>query len=267
MRRAARRRGQRVVGDRRIDAGLARPSSDSRRATAASTSGDERRGAGPAAQARAHLGAPEPALVGGGLGLVEIAGGQLHGLDADAIELVRVILERQREQLEHVRRAPGAWRAARPGPPSAPPRARRRRLARGAGSPAASESAAAAAAGEPLGARGQIASGRAPAARAATPSLRLGVDDRDAARPGVLEQPPRVLAQRLEHPFAPLRGPELRQRGRIHRLAVGDRRRPGRHLEQPELGAQVVDDVLADGRDDLGPVEQAPRVDLARRGW
>ena len=64
--------------------------------------GREGRRAGAPAEAGSHLGAPEPALLAAGLGLVEVARGQLHGLDAHAVELLRVILERQRQQLEHV---------------------------------------------------------------------------------------------------------------------------------------------------------------------
>ena len=103
MRRAARRRGS---GSSAM-AGSTPPSSLELRFHAGDGGlhlGRERGGAGPASEAGAHLGAPEPALVGGGFGLVQIAGGQLHRLDADAIELVRVILERERQQLEHVRR-------------------------------------------------------------------------------------------------------------------------------------------------------------------
>ena len=64
--------------------------------------GCERGRAGPAAEAGAHLGPPQPALLADGLGLVEVARGELHGLDAHAVELLGVILERQRQQLEHV---------------------------------------------------------------------------------------------------------------------------------------------------------------------
>ena len=145
-----------------------RPASS--RATAVSTSGANAARAGPAAEAGAHLGPPQPALLADGLGLVEVAGGQLHGLDAHAVELLRVILERQRQQLEHVGGRGMRQRAARSSPASAPPPARRRRRAAARGSPAASASAAAA-----LRASRSARAGGVPSAGAgttsATPSL------------------------------------------------------------------------------------------------
>ena len=93
MRRAARRRGS---GSSAI-AGSTSASSANSRLEAGHRGldlGRESRRSRASAQAGGDLGSPEPALLGGGLGLVEVAGGQQHGLEADAIELVRVILER-----------------------------------------------------------------------------------------------------------------------------------------------------------------------------
>ena len=80
------------------------------------------------------------------------------------------------------------------------------------------------AAREPLGARGRRAvGGHRDDERDAV--ARLRVDDRDAAGARVREQPAPVVAQRLEHDRAPLGGPEQRECGGIHRLAVERRAR------------------------------------------
>ena len=130
----------------------------------------ERRGAGAAAEARRDLGAPQPALLGRGLRLVEVAGGQLHGLDADAIELLRVILERERHELEHagglrVRQAHGHLALPARGLELGITGSQRRRQPGGVGERGRRT------AREPLRARGQRAAPRRRGARAATPSL------------------------------------------------------------------------------------------------
>ena len=116
------------------------------------------------------------------------------------------------------------------------------------------------AAREPLGARGRRAVG-GDREHQRDAVARLREDHRDAAGAGVGEQPSAVLAERLEHELPPLGGSEQREGGGVHRRAL--ERRPG--LFQAELVAQIVEDVVADGGDDLGPVEQAAGVDCSAR--
>ncbi len=145
--------------------------------------------------------------------------GSATGSMRDAIELVRVVLERQRQQLERIggRRVGGTHRDE-----AAPARGFQLGVAGAhrSGEPGRIGERRRRAACEPSGARRQCVTGDQ-REHQGDAVARLGEDHRDAARPRVLDQAPRILAQRLEHPFAPLRRAELRQSDGIHCLVVG----------------------------------------------
>ena len=249
---------QRIVGDRRIDPGLVDETGLQARDRRLDL-GCRRRRAGTPAEAGAHLRAPQPALLEHRLRLVEIAGGERHGVDAHAIELLRVILERERQQLEHVAR-----RAVREPERELPVPARGLELgvagAHGVRKLGGRGEGGRDGARQSLGTRRQAAGGRHGQDDGDAVD-RLRVDHGDSARARRLEQAPTAVAEAGEHVRAPLRGPEQRQSGGVHRLAVERPGGPGRHLQRSELGAQTLGDVVADGLDHLG----AGRAGGARR--
>ena len=265
MRRAARRRGSgssAIAGS--TPASSTKPGLEARDRRL--DLGRERRRARAAAEAGGHLGAPEPAL-----------------------------LEPRARSRRDRRRAAARRRCSRDRAPARDPRAsaaaaRARRagagcVMRSASWPsqrAASSSASPARIGcgelgglgerrrdgarETLGARRQRAAGR-DGQHDRDAVARLGVDDRHAAG----TRPPRAGGAR------PRAAPRARARAAARAGAARARRRPPSSSRAPGRSRAAstatrawragLGDVVADGLDDLGPVEQAARVDAARRDW
>ena len=241
---------QGVVGDGRIDSGLlAKPVS--RLATAASTSGASAAAPGRPPRRAAISARQSQRSSASGLGLVEVAGRQQQGLEAHAIELLRLILQRQGQDLEHVRgrRMRDAQRDL-----ALPARGLELDVAGAQGSGELGRLGERCRDGpcETLGARWQRATGL-DGQHDRDAVARLRVEHRDAAGARVLEQAAPAIAQRARARAA------RRWAGRS-RASLGGVH-PG--LVQSELGAQLGEDVVADGGDHLWPIEEAPAVDLA----